>query len=570
MDTSTSTAPRTRADTRFRTADTVVTLKSAILFIVLTILNVSVFVFMVFENQTELIAKNAELESRDKGIAIKLEVESIVTGREAGDARVRYEIKEPLARVFSSQDANTIALDTLVLGETVFSEREVEGWHQVVYRASRTGWIRADMLARHVPAWNTGRLTAEDVRLILEALEREGVTEFTVFMESGHILADSRGREGSQADDREAGFIKKAIFNSSFRYLAFYQDVRPDEEVVDLYIPVYYSLNRLLVIRPTIPMRYVAAQKAFLYRQCVVIGLLVLLVHILFVYVNQRTIIRPMVERRTELLSAQNRQLQDARGKLQETYDELSKSHAIVEDELEMARDLQLSLIPEEAPTIPGFSLTARYIPAKRVSGDYYDVYPIDEDHMGVLIADASGHGIPAAFVVSMAKMTFSTHAVAQLSSSQTMGGANDELAQVIKTFHYLTAFYFVLDLKTGEMSYTRASHPPPVLQRAASRNLEFLDTDGLFVAMMEHCDYGEKQTTMEKGDRLFMFTDGIFEVLGPAQNQYGRDRIAQFIEAHHDMPSEELADAILADVRAYASGEPFLDDITLLILNRT
>lgn len=553
-----------------RYSDSVVTVKSIILFVVLTILNISVFVFMVFENQMELIAKNAELESKDKGISIKVQIERIVTGYEMGSAHRRYEVVAPMAPVYSNQGADSVALDTLVLGETVFSDFEIDSWHRIVYRDNETGWVPADRLIKHVPAWKTGKLSAEDVRLILDVLERKGVDRYTVFMESGYVLADSHGREGEQATDAEAEAIKKAVFNNSFEDLAFYQHVDRGAKSIDLYIPVYYSLNRLFVIRPTIPMRYVDIQKRFLYRQCTIIGFLVLLVHVAFVLVNYRYIIHPMVDRRTSLLEAKNTQIEDARERLQKTYNELNEAHSIITDELETARELQLALIPQDLPHLPGYRFATRYLPAERVSGDYYDVFPVDDEHVGILLADASGHGIPAAFVVSMAKMWFASHATkGELSTAAIMRLANADLEKSIRTFHYLTAVYIILHVPSGRITYTRASHPPPIVARRSSRELEHLDTEGLFLAMMEEGEYGEKQSALKSGDRVVLYTDGIIEALDVRGQQYGRKAFDRCVRRHADEDIEQMADSLLADTRQFAAGRAFIDDVTLLILEK-
>jgi serine phosphatase RsbU (regulator of sigma subunit) len=549
--------------------DAVVGLKSVVLFVVLTILNIAVFVFMVFENQMELIAKNAELASKDKGITLKLRIEGVVGGEETGSARRRYEVVAPMARVFGRQEENSPVQDTLVVGETVFSEYEVAGWHRVLYRGEKVGWVLSGKVAKHVPAWKTGRLSAEDVRLILDILDEQGVDDYTVFMESGYILADSRGREGEQADTAEAELIRRAVFSNSFENMAFYQHVRHDDETVDIYIPVYYSLNKLLVIRPSIPMRYVRVQKAFLYRQCVVVGLLVLLVHIFFVLVNHGLIIVPMVRERTHILEVKNRQIEEARQELQQAYDELSEAHEIITDELETAREIQLAIIPRSYPDVAGYRFHAEYLPAARVSGDYYDFFTIDKDHLGILIADASGHGIPAAFVVSMAKMSFTEHAAGQHSPATMLDRANGELVRAITTSHYLTAFYGVLHLPTGRLTFTRASHPYPLWLRHGRKKPEQLDTEGFFVAMMEEPGYKENSVVLKRGDRVVMFTDGLFEAANPEGKRFERDKVDEYLVESCGLAIEEQGAGLVARVKEFARDVAFEDDVTLLIVER-
>lgn len=489
--------------------DSLVTFKSIVLFSVLTVLNISVFVFMVFENQTDLIARNAELESKDKGIVLKVRMEEILAGRAPGPG------------------------------------------------------------ADFSPGREYGRLQPEDIRKILDALEAEGVSDYTVFMESGLILADSRGRRGG-ASARERELIRKSIFRNSFENLTFDHDVDMRSRTVDLYIPVTYGADRLFVIRPTIPMRYVDAQTRFLYRQCVLIGLLVLLVHILFVVLNQRMIIRPMVRARTEALSEKNRQIQSAKDELEKTFNEIHRIHAQVQKELDIARKIQLSLIPEKIPQAPGYGMHVHYSPASKVGGDFYDFYPIDGEHLGVLLADASGHGIPAAFVVSMAKMSFSRHARGNLSPADVFASANRELEAFISaSAHYLTAVYLIIHLPTGRIRYTQASHPAPLHYGAGSRSIVPLKVEGLFLGMFEDSRYENSESVLEKGDRLLLYTDGLNEAGDPNTRTYGKEPMNDLLLKQGARPGKEILDALIGDFHGFMAGRPFEDDVTAILIER-
>jgi serine phosphatase RsbU (regulator of sigma subunit) len=552
-----------------RFQDSLVTFKSIILFTVLTILNISVFVFMVFENQMELITKNAELESKDKGIILKIKIEEIVTGQSTGSRRKRYDVAADRALVYEDQNPESRVLDTLKLKETVFSDYEINEWHRVAYRDGNVGWIQSVDISDHIPSWKTGRLGAEDIRLILNVMKGEGITDYTMFLENGLILADSKKRDAGQATLEEKRLIKKAIFKNSFENLAFYHEVDKDKKIVDLYIPIFYSLNKLFVLRPTIPMRYVWIQTNFLYRQCIIIGIMILLVHILFVIVNQRLIIRPMVRERTDILRAKKRQIQVAKDKLQEAYDELNTAHTIIQDELDVAREIQLAIIPASLPELPDYKFYSRYIPAQKVGGDFYDFYPIDSKNLGIMIADASGHGIPAAFVVSMAKMSFTAHAIDQLSPAKMLKKSNMELEKAITTSHYLTAIYAILHIPTGRITFTRASHPPSVHFHGATGDIDHLDTKGMFVGMIKDGKYQEKQTTIERGDKIVFFTDGINEAFNPEGMPYGKKRLDALIRKNGTRTGKEIEEAIIKDVKEFTRGNPFDDDVTMLILER-
>jgi serine phosphatase RsbU (regulator of sigma subunit) len=550
-------------------SDSVVTFKSIVLFTVLTILNVSVFVFMVFENQMDLIAKNAELESKDKGVMLKIKVEEIIAGRGGTSGRRCYDVTVGAALLFQNSDTASVVLDTLREGETVLSDYEVPGWHRVLSRDDAIGWVRDADVSDHVPARERGELNTEDIRLILAALDEEGLQDYSIFLEDGYILADSRSRGGDDASEDEKMSIKKAVFKNSFENLAFYHEVNRRSRTVDLYIPVYFGLNKLVVLKPTIPMQYVWMQTRFLYSQCVIMGVLVLVVHVLFVIVNQRAIIRPMVRERTTVLERKNRQIQEAKDALQGAYDQLATAHGHIENELNTARAIQMAMIPKGFPDLPGYTLYARYLPAAKVGGDFYDFYRIDSEHVGIIIADASGHGIPAAFLVSMAKMSFRAHAPGEMSSSKMLEGANSELVGVLVESHYLTACYIVLHIPTGRITFTRASHPSPIHYRARDGSLEHLESNGIFVGMLEDGRYDDGRGVLEPGDRLVLHTDGISEAADPHEKRYGKERIDAVVKQHGHSSPEQIGLAVMKDVGHFAQGQQFEDDVTLLVLGR-
>lgn len=550
--------------------DAGVIFKSITLFTLLTILNISVFVFMVFENQFELIGKNTELETRQKGAILRNKIEDIVIGQGPGAIRNRQNVSSKIAPVYARNDRSAPAVDTLEEGETVFSEHETKGWARVVYRTNKVGWVSRKNVAHHVPAWQTGTLSREDIRLILNTLRSEGIRDYAIFSESGLVLADSEGRTAAQATEEEQSLIKKAIFKSGFENIDFHHKIDKKNNTVKLYIPIYYSPDKLFVLRPVIPIRYMRVQKKFLYHQCIIVGFLVLFVHILFVLINERIVIRPMVRERTRILKNTNEKIQAAKDKLEVAYRNLNEVHSIVESELDIAREIQLSTIPSSLPSVHGYSFWVSYLPAEKVGGDFYNFYNPGNDCLGIVIADASGHGIPAAFIVSMATTLFAGQSKNNLSPSSILTTANIELGKAVPTVHYLTAFYSILHIPTGQFRYTRGGHPLPFHYHGRDKSLEGLDSMGSLLGLIEKVEYDEQQVTLEKGDRVVFFTDGVFEAMNSDLKCYGYKNLEHVVAANGHLPADQLGETILNDVKRFTQGRPLDDDLTLLILERS
>jgi serine phosphatase RsbU (regulator of sigma subunit) len=451
----------------------------------------------------------------------------------------------------------------------VFSDNEIPGWRRISARGNIPGWVKSENLAEHVPARSRGELAPADIRMVLDVLELEGVGDYSIFLEDGYILADSRNRAPEAAGDDEKSMIKQAIFKNSFENLAFFHHVDRIKRTVDLYLPIYYGANKLLVLKPTIPMQYVWVQTQYLYRQCIIIGLIILVVHILFVLANQRFIIKPMVRERTTVLEEKNAEIQKGKDELQGMYDQLNIAHTQIQEELNMARDIQLSMIPKMYPKLDGYSFFATYEPTEKVGGDFYDFYNVDPDHLGILIADASGHGIPAAFIVSMAKMAFSTHTRNQLRPAALLDVVNKDLEKVLISTHYLSCFYAILDIRTGQLCFSKAAHPSPYIYRKSTGAIEPIGTRGPMVGMLDDAEYNEADTIFEPGDRLLMFTDGINEAGDPADKLYGKDAIAEVLKRHGLEPPKEIVQSLLKDVREFVKGSPFADDATVLVIGR-
>lgn len=237
-------------------------------------------------------------------------------------------------------------------------------------------------------------------------------------------------------------------------------------------------------------------------------------------------------------------------------------------EELEMAARLQKSLLPDTFENLNGVSFTCRYIPSIHIGGDLYDVVDLGGGQTGFIIADVSGHGVAAALISSMFKMSF--HALAATVASPTilMHMLNRELKPVLDE-DYITAFFVITDRFGKSITYTNAGHPTPLLYKRATGEIRELDTDGFFLGSFDDGGYEEKsETGIETGDALLMYTDCIIETENEKGEQYGRERLVScFRHAVENLRGNDIIEAIEADVRAFNCRESLDDDLTVLLL---
>ena len=237
-------------------------------------------------------------------------------------------------------------------------------------------------------------------------------------------------------------------------------------------------------------------------------------------------------------------------------------------EELEMAARLQKSLLPDTFENMNGVSFTCKYIPSIHIGGDLYDVVNLGGGQTGFIIADVSGHGVAAALISSMFKMSF--HALAATVASPTilMHMLNGELKPVLDE-DYITAFFVLTDRHAKSITYSNAGHPTPLLFKKSTGKILELDTDGFFLGSFDDGGYEEKcENNIEMGDALLMYTDCILETENDQAEQYGKDRLIHcFHNAIQTMRGNAVIEAIEADVRSFNCKDTLDDDFTVMLL---
>jgi serine phosphatase RsbU (regulator of sigma subunit) len=247
-----------------------------------------------------------------------------------------------------------------------------------------------------------------------------------------------------------------------------------------------------------------------------------------------------------------------------------------LEQELRIARSIQMSLLPQGPLTMPGLALTAHCEPAREVGGDYYDFLPLDEHRLGVLIADVSGKGTSAALYMAELKGLMLSLSLLHTSPRELLIDANRIISNHLDTRSFITMTYAIIDLRARTLTYARAGHCPLIYlpgAYASARGVRILAPDGLVLGLK--IDNGEmferllqeESLPLGPGDLFVLFTDGISEAMNPSDECFGEERLGELISEHGDLQSVELRERILREIRAFVGTAPQHDDMTMLLL---
>jgi PAS domain S-box-containing protein len=250
--------------------------------------------------------------------------------------------------------------------------------------------------------------------------------------------------------------------------------------------------------------------------------------------------------------------------------DELRNQKERMEDELNIGREIQMSMIPLVFPPFPDhdeFSVFAALEPAREVGGDFYDYYFIDEERFCFCIGDVSGKGVPAALFMAMAKTLIKSRAADDRSTASILTHVNDELSVDNNSCMFVTIFSGILNIRTGDLLYTNAGHNPPYIKRKDGA-LQCLDErHGPVVGAVEGMVYAEGRHTMEPGDLLLLYTDGVTEAMDVEDRLFSENRLEQLLTSMDTDDAGTVVDNAVAAVRAFEGEAEQADDITVLAL---
>jgi len=232
-----------------------------------------------------------------------------------------------------------------------------------------------------------------------------------------------------------------------------------------------------------------------------------------------------------------------------------------IRNELKVARRIQLSILPDEFPTSTNFRGAARYVPMTSVAGDFYDYIIADDHHIGMLIADVSGHGVPAALIASMVKLAAASQRALAGDPCQFLSAMNAALLGNTQN-QFVTAAYVHLNSESKELRYSAAGHPPLLLVR--NGDVRQIEENGLMLAVFGSANYSTSIHKLEEGDRIVMYTDGILEASNAAGEYFGEDTLNNLLTKTSGMSPGTAADSIISSVQQWSGKQD--DDLTVLI----
>ncbi len=239
-----------------------------------------------------------------------------------------------------------------------------------------------------------------------------------------------------------------------------------------------------------------------------------------------------------------------------------------MQEEIRLASKIQMELLPKEAPSVPGYQIAGRTIPAQIVGGDYFDFIHIGDDRFVFCVGDVSGKGLPASLLMANTQATIRGQSIHLLTPSECMSRSNHLLFQSTEAEKFVTLFYAMLDFRDHTIRYSNAGHEHPVLLGTTGEPRR-LDVGGVPLGMLEDFSYREDVVGCRPGDLLVVCSDGICEAMNAQQEQFGGARLDAVIRESRDSPAGVLVEKILGAVHSYVGAAPRTDDMTVIVVKR-
>jgi serine phosphatase RsbU (regulator of sigma subunit) len=238
--------------------------------------------------------------------------------------------------------------------------------------------------------------------------------------------------------------------------------------------------------------------------------------------------------------------------------------------ELEIATQIQTSILPREMPRLQGLEIAAKYLPMTSVAGDFYEFLPVDDHRIGILIADVAGHGVPAALIASMVKIAIAAQAPHASDPGKVLTGMNQTLCGKMQG-QYISAAYLFIDLEARLFRYSGAGHPPLLLWRSAEQRVESLEENGLLLGIMSRAPYTSMEDRFERGDRFLLYTDGLMEAANEKDEFFGEARVRDVLNGAQATSPAACCEALVSDMERFTGrnrGRPPDDDLTVVVLD--
>ena len=462
--------------------------------------------------------------------------------------------------------------------------------------ATRSFVKRGVVAVRNVAA-NSGALLAEEdflklnERVAIVKKNVEAASYISVVSRGGRIVADSDSRQILRMYRRPAGVRslgKKDINMEQYKN-------RAGRGFMDIAVPVRFAGRKIGEVHLGLDMSLLARAEGlaetnlrtfFLTLLIWVVGAVgvVLLTWVFITPIKKLSKAMALVgagEHSAARLESSFSEYGEISTVFNDMVDRLRKSEAQLTDqtrikkEMQLAKDIQETLLPKEIPETEGYELTGSYRSALEMGGDYYDFFYVDKHSLGLVVGDVSGKGIGAALIMTMVRTAMRTEARGNKRASDVLDKINRLVANDIKKGMYITMYYVVLDSKKRTINYSSAGHNPMILYRGAEDNIYFLNPKGFAVGLqlgdmnLFTKNIKSQSVVLNKGDLLFIYTDGITEAMNANREEFGETRLVDFIKHNHHMPLDEFKEAMDKEISRFTGDYPQSDDITYIVIRR-
>jgi serine phosphatase RsbU (regulator of sigma subunit) len=266
-------------------------------------------------------------------------------------------------------------------------------------------------------------------------------------------------------------------------------------------------------------------------------------------------------------LTEKNRQLQQAFDELKSAQEQLIEKERL-ERELKVAAEIQMSILPDTLPIVEGFDFGGRILPARQVGGDFYDVFILDTNKVGVLIGDVADKGVPSAIFMARAHALIIAEADSFISPGEVLRRVNRHITRLEKSTQFVTALYGVLDINTGEFDYARAGHEPPLILNAEGEVHRLPHKPGMALGLWENITLDEYSVHLPHDSMLVMFTDGMTDCRNPKGIPFGLERIKTTMSGLAAASAQSACDQLFDTLMYYQSGAKQDDDVTLVAIH--
>ena len=247
--------------------------------------------------------------------------------------------------------------------------------------------------------------------------------------------------------------------------------------------------------------------------------------------------------------------------------EETAKARARIERDLQIAQEIQKGFLPVEAPSHEGYTMAGINLPAWEVGGDFYDYIEFEDGRLGIVIADVSGKGVPAALFTGICKTLLRAHAKQLVDPAQTLKAVNASIIEESDSGMFVTIFYAILDPVNHTLTYVNAGHNPPLLMNRKDHSMFQLKAKGMPVGIMDDIELEARKIALGENEILFLYTDGVTEAVNTKDEEFGTGRLQTILRRERDKPAEEIMDIMVKEIKDFAGSKEQFDDITMVVV---